>query len=662
MRGPVIHMRPLLSLLSFFLLGCLSIGDAQMVFEPNLNGETKIYTSQGTHKDYFGHAVAVHEDVVIVGAYAANTIIPESGSAFSFKRNVTRNESVWKESDFIAATKISPHDYFGGSISIWDNFIVIGAYVDQSMGSKSGSAFIFKWSHGKWKEVQSLSSMLDSAADYFGQDVGIHENRIIVGAYGHSDPASYYNGAAYVYKHASSSNKWTLQSFLRPQDSEDYQMFGYSVVVHNNTIVVGAYGDSSSGSNTGAAYIFKQVYSEVENEDVNATSPTIIEQVWIEVQKLIPGDPKSHANFGINVDLSNRYFETYKGDYTNPNYESYDIVVGSNLANGAESVTGAAYVFRSPIHAGKHSSLWTQQAKLYASDGAGDERFGSSVAIHGPYLAVGAPEDRARGTDSGSAYIFELTASESWTFQRKLMGNDTVAYDNFGSSCAIYDTTLVVGAEKAFGFVDSSGAAYIFAADGVTRKTSTKSFFAEEKDQFVLFIAVLPILLILIPPVVFSGAMYFISLYRSPKASAESSSHSKQEILSSSMSPLEEYASTHGLASSSAEMDDSADSVDDSVRSSTPLNLTSSRRHLLTRKGHAPVNSFQIVPGREGKKAVEQSNDSERTHLLDRQKSVATFSNKKLDTIEEAVKKASEQSSPMIFHHLLHSENSRHNA
>ena len=61
---------------------------------------------------------------------------------------------------------------------------MIGAYVDQSMGSKSGSAFIFKWSHGKWKEVQSLSSMLDSAADYFGQDVGIHENRIIVGAYG----------------------------------------------------------------------------------------------------------------------------------------------------------------------------------------------------------------------------------------------------------------------------------------------------------------------------------------------------------------------------------------------------------------------------------------------------------------------------------------------
>ena len=53
MRRPVIHMR-LLSLLSFFLLGCLSIGDAQMVFEPNLNGETKIYTSQGTHKDYFG--------------------------------------------------------------------------------------------------------------------------------------------------------------------------------------------------------------------------------------------------------------------------------------------------------------------------------------------------------------------------------------------------------------------------------------------------------------------------------------------------------------------------------------------------------------------------------------------------------------------------------
>ena len=67
---------------------------------------------------------------------------------------------------------------------MWDHTIVIGAYLDQSVGSKSGSAFIFKLVGGKWKEKQKLSSMLSSSADYFGQDVGIHENHVVVGAYG----------------------------------------------------------------------------------------------------------------------------------------------------------------------------------------------------------------------------------------------------------------------------------------------------------------------------------------------------------------------------------------------------------------------------------------------------------------------------------------------
>lgn len=104
---------------------------------------------------------------------------------------------------------------FLGSVSVWDNTIVVGAYLDQSIGSKSGSAFIFELVNEKWKEEQKLSSMLSASADYFGQDVGIFENVIIVGAYGHSDPASYYNGAAYVFERIVSTRKWTQQSKFR---------------------------------------------------------------------------------------------------------------------------------------------------------------------------------------------------------------------------------------------------------------------------------------------------------------------------------------------------------------------------------------------------------------------------------------------------------------
>ena len=48
-------------------------------------------------------------------------------------------------------------------------------------------------------------------------------------------------------------------------------------------------------------------------------------------------------------------------------------------------------------------------AKLTASDGAGIDYFGVSVSISGDYAIVGAHYDDDKGTDSGSAYIFDLS-------------------------------------------------------------------------------------------------------------------------------------------------------------------------------------------------------------------------------------------------------------
>lgn len=84
--------------------------------------------------------------------------------------------------------------------------------------------------------------------------------------------------------------------FLRASDSQDYQMFGYAVCIHNSTIVVGAYGDSSSGSYTGAVYLFRKTYTgdqdpQADNYrfDINISST---HYEWVEIQKLVPS--KSH--------------------------------------------------------------------------------------------------------------------------------------------------------------------------------------------------------------------------------------------------------------------------------------------------------------------------------------------------------------------------------
>lgn len=134
--------------------------------------------------------------------------------------------------------------------------------------------------------------------------------------------------------------------------------------------------------------------------------------------------------------------------------------------------------------------------------------------------------------------------------------------------------------------VDSSGAAYVFFADGSTPQVASKYYFAQEKEQFVLFLAVLPILLIVIPLLVFSCAMYLNAVHKSGGAAGGAAGVAAVEpFFSVSMTPLEEYASMHGSSSSSPSSSpscstdsDSGDLLHSSATSSTPFSLSASRQ------------------------------------------------------------------------------------
>ena len=107
----------------------------------------------------------------------------------------------------------------------------------------------------------------------------------------------------------------------------------------------------------------------------------------------------------------------------------------------------------------------TQLAKLTAADGAANDIFGHSVAISDGIAVVGAFGDKDKGSYSGSAYVFEMSDSSdanSWTQVAKLTADDGAAYDNFGASVAISDGTIVVGAYNDDDKGSNSGSAYVF--------------------------------------------------------------------------------------------------------------------------------------------------------------------------------------------------------
>eukprot|EP00933_Yihiella_yeosuensis_P076543 TRINITY_DN8635_c1_g1_i1.p1 TRINITY_DN8635_c1_g1~~TRINITY_DN8635_c1_g1_i1.p1 ORF type:complete len:604 (-),score=63.01 TRINITY_DN8635_c1_g1_i1:107-1918(-) len=135
-------------------------------------------------------------------------------------------------------------------------------------------------------------------------------------------------------------------------------------------------------------------------------------------------------------------------------------VVGSP---GKQSATGEAYIYEQSF------GSWGRTAILKASDAAVGDRFGSSVKASGDRVIIGAYDDDGwTGVQSGTGavYIYNKTGNV-WGNEVKIIGNDSLAADNFGMSVSIDGNTAVVGADwHNSGKGAGSGGVYVFNWNG----------------------------------------------------------------------------------------------------------------------------------------------------------------------------------------------------
>ncbi len=135
------------------------------------------------------------------------------------------------------------------------------------------------------------------------------------------------------------------------------------------------------------------------------------------------------------------------------------IVVGS-IHNGTNGLTaGAAHVYRLV------GSEWVFQATLIPDDVSAQDQFGSSVAVEGDTIVVGADHQDSLGTDTGAAYVFTFDGN-TWTQQAKLL--PTLLHDPsfFGTAVGITDGRILVGAPGDTANGMWAGAVYEFTNDG----------------------------------------------------------------------------------------------------------------------------------------------------------------------------------------------------
>jgi len=126
-----------------------------------------------------------------------------------------------------------------------------------------------------------------------------------------------------------------------------------------------------------------------------------------------------------------------------------------------------------------------QLKKIQASDAQASDYFGYSVAVSDTRIVVGTSYEDTTATDAGSAYIFDINGNQL----AKIQANDAEAYDYFGTSVAVSDTRIVVGASYEDTTASTAGSVYIFDIDG-NQLAKIQASDAEAGDQFGHSVAV----------------------------------------------------------------------------------------------------------------------------------------------------------------------------
>ncbi len=399
------------------MAGVLALGLATPVYASDCDPVeiVKLLADDATFSDLFGFAVAIDGDTAIVGAYGDTPNGFSSGSAYI----MTNNGGTWTQQAKIVPADGGLDQWFGHSVSISGDTVLIGARRDDDNGVLSGSAYIYTNDGGVWTQQAKLLADDGAIGDDFGYTVSISGDTALIGAWRDGDGNSW-QGAAYVFTRTDGA--WTQQAKITPDDADAGKEFGNAVSVSGDTAIVGAYAENDNGMLSGTAYIFARSGG-----------------TWTQQAKLLPLDPEEFDQFGYSVSISS---------------DQSSVIVGSRYDNDR---SGSAYIFTD------NTGPWMQQTKLFPLDGSGSngDEFGFSVAIDGDRAIVGAPRHAGFGENAGTVYVFDRTGNV-WPHMAKLSPSDAFVFDQFGYAVSMRGDAGIFGAHLNEDDGFQSGSAYVY--------------------------------------------------------------------------------------------------------------------------------------------------------------------------------------------------------
>lgn len=470
------------------VVGASGWGDkGAFIYEKQNNGswlEVQQLGSPDGQNHAYAKDVAIAENRIIIGDVGYGDTIYDQGETFIYERSYN---GIWNLTKTLKASDGFQEDYFGNALAINNNRIVVNLSADQT---DVGFLYLYHKLDGAWVETHTLTDP-EGFSWNFGSHVALAPGIIVTTSdeYVHffedssptgdddgdgvknqidshpNDPClpvqlagySEYDADNTLWANADCDNdgmnngdEFTnntdpyqansvevdcTDSTLVGSDAQNSELFGSFLAFSKDgsTMAVSSYFDSAKGNYSGAVYIFKKQ----------------TDGSWVETQKLTASDGAERNYFGLSLAFSDN-----------------TLVIGSY---GRNNSSGAVYIFDV-----NQNDIWSESQIITPSDLELYVHFGYAIAATKDYIIVGSPKDSQNGVQSGSAYIFKKELDGMWSEVQKIVSNDVAIRDNFGISVALFENTAVVGSYQDDDIGENSGSAYVFEKTSNTWSQVTK--------------------------------------------------------------------------------------------------------------------------------------------------------------------------------------------
>jgi len=427
--------------------------------------------------DQFGYSVALDGDTLAVGAWGednngtgvngagqADNSSSLAGAVYVF----VRSGGTWSQQAYIKASNTGMNDSFGQSVALSGDTLAVAAKLEDSNGTgvnggaqadnsapESGAVYVFTRSGGVWSQQAYVKASNSDAVDNFGWSLALDDDTLAVGARDEESNGTGVNGgnqadnskgnSGAVYVFTRSGEVWSQQAYVKASNTGVNDRFGSSVALDGDTLAVGAVSEDSDGTgvngggqasdpsaffSAGAVYVF-----------------TRSGEVWSQQAYVKASNTGASDQFGwslaLNGDTLAVAAQGEDGSGTGVN--------GGGQADNSAADAGAVYVYTRDV------GVWSQQAYIKASNTEASDYFGSSLALDGNNLAVGAIGEDSSGTgvngggqadnsasQAGAVYLF-VRSGTVWSQQFYLKASNTDGGDIFGASMALHGDRLSVG-------------------------------------------------------------------------------------------------------------------------------------------------------------------------------------------------------------------------